>query len=521
MALKSGSKFLGLLLGAMLWTCLLSAQETPLRLGGRAFILPEDWPHQYDPPEVLFRAKVNPDSTLGLVRVLDGKTELEPLINQHLAGYEYVASTDSLSTTEFDAILDILQAPETTSALDKKAQATLLQEIEDWIDKDRESLNFHQPARSPSDYNGLNAVSEPYRSGFYFVSLPEADVSRTLNGFQQRESFYLPAYADLQSLGFLQSQDSNLDLAYESKPYPYQVTLSEIEVGIGDYEQLFARGALRKNRLFGVERLQLGFSFLIQDGTWLGRDSGREALALDLSVPLGKSTLDLGFADHRTELSQRYLRPEYWRSQDFSVERRYSAIYAAWKSPWLNLALLNETDSSEADVFRAALHNDALRLQAWETVRFGILGLTALYERVFANHDSGNYPENYTDFASLKLRLDSSKVKAQAKVDIYDFENLQASADLAYSFGKLSIGTIAALRYNDSEPRLWVPGIYDDADSLRRVGISEKQNLGLYLNWHLGHNSMLSLGSGGVGSQTNTAKTPSQPAKTSSLMIKA
>lgn len=489
---KPGILFLLLILCA----AALFAQTEALRLGGSAFLLPEDWPHRYEPPEVLFRVKVNPDSTLGLVRVLDGKTELEPLLSKYLLAIEYVPSGDSLSMAEFDAILDILQTPESSSIQSKQAQQQLLGEIEDWIVQERQNLNFYSPARNPAEFGGLNSVSEPYRSGFYFYGPPENSVRRTQNRFEQRTSLFAEAYADFLTLGFLSGREKDLELAYGTETYPYQVTLSAIEVGIGGYEQLFARGLLKKNRLFGVERLYLGFAFLIQDGTWLERDSGREALLLDLSVPLGKTTLDLAFADHRTKLSQRYLRPEYWRDQDFSVERHYRSIYAAWRSPWLNLALLNENDSSEADVFTVPLQNDALRLRAWETLSIKALNVTALYERMFTQRDLVLGSADHTDLVGLELSLDNSKIKAAAQAELSDFESLRASAQLGYSLRKLDFGVLGAFRYNDPEPLLWVPSPYIATDSLSRVEIRDDAHFGLYLNWQLGRNSRLNLSGG-------------------------
>lgn len=118
MAIKNW--FLGLLL--IILAGMLTAQPTPLRLGGRAFVLPSGWPQTYEPPEVLIRVKVNADSTLGLVSVLDGKTELESLLRQHLLTFAYIPSGDSLA--EFDAILDILPPPDAPTLQSKQERTS-------------------------------------------------------------------------------------------------------------------------------------------------------------------------------------------------------------------------------------------------------------------------------------------------------------------------------------------------------------------------------------------------------------
>ncbi|MCB5246874.1 MAG: hypothetical protein LHW57_02460 [Candidatus Cloacimonetes bacterium] len=497
-----------LILLLLVFAVTLIAQEAPLRLGGKAFILPEDWPRRYDPPEVLIRVLVNPDSTLGLVGVLDGKNELEPLIGQHLLSLQFIPAGDSLSG--FDAILEILQAPESPSLQSKQEQDRLLGEIEDWIQHDFASLNFRSPARPPAEQTALNGATEPYRSGFYFYGLPDNSVRRSLHGFEQRVSFYSPVYQDLFALGFLRDRNSALEQAYGQIDYPYPVALSAIEVGIGDYEQLFARGLLRKNRLFGVDSLQAGFGFLIQDGDWLGRDSGREALFFDLSLPLGKTTLDLAVADHRADLSQYYLRPEYWSNPEYRMERHHRDIFAAWRSPWLDLALLHEHDLSIETVYADTLRDDALRLRASKTLRTGNLSLTPLYERMFVWRSFGMATDDHTDLLGLDLGLSTARIRAEAKLELKDFKRFRALADLGYRLGQFRFGLLGSYRNNLPAPLLWAPNPFSPKDSLVHVDIHDNAHLGLYLNWLWGQNSLnLSGGRRVVSTQPSIDLVPS------------
>jgi len=481
-------KKLVLLAVLILLATALCAQDGPLCLGGKAFVLPEGWPQSYDPPEVLLRVKVNPDSTLGLVAVLDGKTELEPLLSQHLMLYEYIPSSDFLA--EFDAILEILSPPEIPAQASTREREQLLEEIEETIARERESLNFRSPLHPPAEQTALNSIGEPYRSGYYFYGLPENTARLSLRGFEQRSSLFSRGFQDLFALGFLNRQESLLEQAYGRIDHPYQVTLSAIEVGIGGYEQLFGRGLLRKNRLFGIDRLQLGFGFLIQDGAWLQRDSGREAVVLDISLPLGKTTLDLAVTDHRDILSQRYLRYEYWRSQDFSVERRHRTIFAAWRSPWLDLALLHEHDLATAAVFTDTLRDDALRFRAWKNLRIGALSLTPLYERMFVWRDFTLANDDHSDLLGLDIGFEAGRIGAEAIVRLKDFQRLQASADLDYSLGRFRFGALGSFRYREPEPVLRIPSPYSPGDSLSRVEIRDDAHLGLFLNWLWDQNSL-------------------------------
>ena len=64
---------------------MLSAQNTIAHLEGEALVLPESWSFRYDPAQVLVKIKVEADSTLSLIKVMDGKEELTSLIQEFLS----------------------------------------------------------------------------------------------------------------------------------------------------------------------------------------------------------------------------------------------------------------------------------------------------------------------------------------------------------------------------------------------------------------------------------------------------
>lgn len=47
-------------------------------------------------------------------------------------------------------------------------------------------------------------------------------------------------------LGLFNLQEEIMELNATEKYYPYEVTLSDIEAGIGDYEHLYTRVALKR-----------------------------------------------------------------------------------------------------------------------------------------------------------------------------------------------------------------------------------------------------------------------------------
>jgi hypothetical protein len=477
------------------WTAL-AAQSSPQRLGGRLLLLPDDWPKDYDPPEVLIQVKVNPDSTLLLLDILDGKDELGPLLEQFLLTYQYQPVSDSLAIgTQIEAVVEIAPRAVREAEQVQPDRAELLQNMEKWITETREATNFHTPLRDPVDYTGLNHTPEPYRSGFFFYRRPGGNAPTLLNGFTPQTNIYSGDMFDDLSLGVLTGRSDPLALSYNDSVYPYEAALSDIEVGIGDYEHLFARGSVKKNKLFGIDRLYLGFDFLTQSGNWLEKDSNRNILKLALRAPLGKTTIDLGFAEYSSELQSVTLRPEYW-TENFIIQRNYRVASAIWRSPWLDLALLNENDTSRSDVFLATLHNDALHLRASKALRLKSLTVAALYERKLTDRDFDLAGNDYTDLASLDLDLDSSSVKASANARLYDFSRLDVSSSLRVLLSNFTLGLQG--RSNDSylEPRTWVSSIYNAADSLSRVDIRENSNYGVFLGWQPWDDSRVSLSAG-------------------------
>ncbi len=480
----------------LLFCGLIWADSQPPRLGAE-LTLPAGWPVYYEPPEVLLRVVVNPDSSLSLAAVIDGKDELEPLLVEYLKQLEYIHEGDSLSLEPFAVIVPIHQ-PDESQFLDKRARQELLEEIETWIANDRASHNLYSPTFPPTQMSGLNFRPEPYRSGFYFWGYPQLGQSLSVNGFEPRSFIFSPVWNEHLVHGFMQHGESALGLDYEDKIYPYEATLSEVEAGLGGANLFFARGLLKKTGVFGVKGMRMGFGFLIQDGDWFKLDSGHEGLALDFGVPLGKTGLSLSYQNHRTQMTQRLLKPEFWllNQDDFTVERRYQSIQAQWTSPWLNLALLGESDHAQSAVFADDIHAKTLQVQAWENLRFGPLGIKILYEGMFSDTDLNFMDDVSEHLAGLELDLEKGAISLETRAELEDFKELNASADLGFKLGKVRLGAFGAFSQAPKDPVLYVSNPYLSESFLPRVEIHENYRAGLQMDWFIAQNSQLSISAG-------------------------
>ncbi|MBW6514343.1 MAG: hypothetical protein K0B87_06265 [Candidatus Syntrophosphaera sp.] len=472
----------------------LSAQDTAFLLKGASLVLPDNWSRSYDPPEVLIRVKVLPDSSLALVEVLDGKKELIPFLADHLSIHKYPLADSLGISQEFDALLGIEQL------FDPGAQAVpaedILPEIEAWIARSREDLNHRHPEHDPSLLNGLNSLPEAYRAGYFSYRRPDEFAPLSINGFQPHASAFSRPVLEDGARSIYHRQDSALGIAYADQVYPYHVTLSDIEVGIGDYEQLTARGAVKKNQLLGVDGLYLGLDFLVQSGYWLQQDSGRNAVKLFLSAPLGRTRLELAFADQISDLSMLDLRPEYWQTQNFPVERRYRTVYAAWKSPWVNLGLFNENKTSRSPLFHQTLHNDALQLKVWQSFLLGGLELAPSFTRLFAQRNFSLANQDPENVAGLGFRSSLPLLGGEVQADLVDLELPRISGDLFHAWEKFDLGGVFRFTSHPSVAQLSTEDIYLEGSSLPRVEVRENSNLGAYLRHRFNQSSsaVLTLG---------------------------
>lgn len=467
----------------------------PVRLGGKSLDLPADWAFSYDPPEVLLNVAVLPDSSLRLIRILDGKDELDSLLTAHFATYKYLLQTDDLRAGAFDAILELVSVKADTAYEPQAGQpesSSRLDEIEAFIAASRGSRNFRSPLRKPASTN----LWEPYSAGFFSYRPTREDEPLLIDGFYPNATIhsatvpenYLPALFD--QLAILWAD------AWGGNSYPYEVTLSEIEVGLGDYEHRFAKGSLRKGQLFDVQGLSLCFNFLTQGGYWLEERSSLSSLLFRLSAPLGKTKLDLGFGDFTTELSVLTLRPEYWRPENFTVERRYRTITAAWRSPWLNLALLNENETTHAAEFLRSLHNDALHLQAWRSFAFGKLILKPLYEHQFSRRDFDLARQSYADLAALELAYTLGPLQAKTRTELRDFRRPAFHGAVSWRAKEAELGARARLEDDDRALETQTGNIYSAADTLRRVDSREPADFSVFIRWPLSSGFKFSLALG-------------------------
>lgn len=478
-------------------TGVLPAQNIAAHLEGEALVLPESWPFRYDPAQVMVQVKVEADSILSFIKVLDEKPELTSLLEEFLSSRKAnQLSIPASAGTELNVIIDIIQVPPAYINLITQGKTRDVKNIELWIEKERKSLSFHQPIQDSVSANGFLALNEPYRSGFFSYSRSQYYNLPHLYGFKLQHSLYSSSFINNLMLGLFNLQEEIMELNATEKYYPYEVTLSDIEAGIGDYEHLYTRVALKKNNLFDYKDLYLSLDFLTQTGYWLEEDASRNALKLYLSVPIAKTKLNFSWIDLNSKLSMLNLSPEFWLPQNYIVKDHYRALYAGFNWVGPDLALFYEQNDIKSDKFIKTLHNDALHLQAWKDLQLQKIDLSLKYEHIFSDRNYETGEKDYQDRAEMKFSWNLKPLKWDIKAELTDFKQVQLATDLSYQFRKLSLGAMAFGNFNPAQSSFWIPSIYNEADSLRNVQIREINNAGVYTRYSLNPNTFISLSLG-------------------------
>ena len=290
----------------------LSAQAEPLRWGEGVLELPEFWHKTYDPPQVLARVILNPDSTMSLLRIMDGKDELVPYVEDFLQR-QGKAPQDSLfySTRERDLLIVIYQpyTPDRDLAglgyeEEPVRQFTFTPEdIDNWIDRKRTDTSLQLPVWDPARMSVFNRLPEPYRFGAFFSGERGTYDALRIRGFRPPQSQFGGMFHASLFNCLYQDEATTFQQNFTQGAYPYEVPLTDIEGGLGAFDHRYARGSLRKNRFIGVDSLQVAFDFNVQNGLWEELNGANTSLKSWISVPLGKSSLELEYADWASDVS--------------------------------------------------------------------------------------------------------------------------------------------------------------------------------------------------------------------------
>ncbi len=312
---------------ALLAGSLLYSQEetgfTPPKLVSEPILsLPANWKEVYTPPEVMILIQVKADSTALLIKILDGKEELKPIIEESLP--DMVFSPAIVNGKAIDTNLSLkLQIASPFSKQDLQAEADSLK----LVDKDSLIQDIKNQLEK-EDHQRMFAEDTYYRTNYYLMGLNNDSDIIIKDGFIQPARIY---YNALQYQMFLNFRDVNST----ERQYSWSSTLTDIYAGLGDYEFNFAKGQVLKNHLFGVKDFYTEFGFLVQNGWWQETISDQTSTRLFLRLPIRDSQLTFNFESYDQNIPSTVLLPGLQNGSLFRIGQKLQEIYLKWSLPWL------------------------------------------------------------------------------------------------------------------------------------------------------------------------------------------
>jgi hypothetical protein len=342
---------------------ILSAQQSPEfippKLISDAILqIPANWTQTYSPPEVMILVEVKTDSTATLLKILDGKNELQPVIEEKLPMLIFAPAFKNgfpLVTT-LSLKLNIAQpASSSSKTVADSLKVPDKKEIMDWAKRRLSSENL-QNGWSHGTY---------YRTNYFMMGLNSKPYIIHNNGFIEPSvvldyGFIESPHIYYNSLTY-QMITSFRNIGLESFGYAPQISLGErveppqsyvdpkivprvdVYAGLGDYEFNFAKARVMKSNLFGLNGVSTDIGFLVQNGWWQQTIADQTSTRILTSFPIKplRTVMTVNMENYDQNIPSTVLLPGMQNGslfrighklQDISLRCRYDRFFFAWRT---------------------------------------------------------------------------------------------------------------------------------------------------------------------------------------------
>ncbi|MFB3844658.1 MAG: hypothetical protein ACE14O_02765 [Candidatus Cloacimonadaceae bacterium] len=436
--------------------CSLQAQSsgnfTPPHLISQPVLdIPIDWPNEYSPAEVMILVEIKADSTASLVRILDGKTELQPLIENLLPYLIFIPATQDGKPINANLSLKLtirregapvpgkgtLQ-PGTLTEEDKKYIYNL---INRYREKDNLQNIFSSSETADSTFAPQN-YSSFYRSNYFMLGLNNYPYLIMKDGFIQPARIYYNALQFQMLSAFRDVSFDHAVASFANEKYLSPVMLTDVTAGLGDYEYNFARVLLRKNGLFGKNDFYAEAGLLAQNGWWQETVCEQTSMRLFLSLPVRNTTLSFNWEKYNQDIPSPELLTGFSGSQIFSLSQELDDIYLKWQLPWFTLGWNSQCEKLHKKNYinRQNFRTDQLLLTASHEFAPANLDLTYQY----------NYHQDLPSAQSLYQYNTEAKhhalLKAEKQIKTFAYQSQLAFTEDGFDLGSLEAGLIRKQR---------------------------------------------------------------------------
>lgn len=465
-------------------TGLLPAQTISIP-DGPPLILPSSWPYVYDPPQVHVRIAVNPDSTISLISILGSEQELRPLVQEYLDihGGKLIYANALPDPVLVDTIIYLDR--QVTEYSTKISEAELRVQIEEWITQQRKSkspyslwgVSDYYPGLSPMLYrNEYNAIG--LNRGYSKIKLKRSLLPVSMMSDVLYQGYFQAFYQDSVRLG---------DQDFDESRYHYPVTVTDLQAGMGDYEQRFARVSLKKNDLLGVGDMYYAFDLLAANGWWADASTAQTSMRHLLNIPIGPVEVELEYANYAQDIAMQQLRPVYWQGTVFPIEHRFRWLNAAIQSPYLDVSITSILDEARSTSFSVNPKNHVTLYKAGKGLVFGISSIRAAYEYAQRDTNISLAPDrsrpDYEHLIQAEYDLTGKAFSSAVEAGLYDWENPYLQARAVAQIGKITAGARFRKDFYDPMPQTSFPDIFTGTGTISGADIMYPQEYALQIGF--------------------------------------
>jgi len=354
---------------------ILSGQQSgfmpPELLSEPVLELPADWKEVYSPAETTILIEIKADSTATLIKVLDGKTELKPLIENLLPTLVYIPAfvdenaIDANLTLKLNLVRKTQVRPQVLKTVSDSLKLVDKTTLYRWINRQRQAENLQEILSSDTKADNIFAPQTTdtfYRTNFYMMGLNSRPYLIIKDGFIQPPRMYYNA-ATYQMLSNFRRISANGNLiSFANEKYNLPAMCTDVYAGLGDYEYNFARVQVVKNHLLGIEDFYTEIGFLGQNGWWQETISDQTSSRLFLSLPVKQTTISFNIEKYDQDIPSTVLLPGIQNGNLFTIGHKLQELYLKWSLPWFTVGWQTGKEKLHA--------NGLLNPQEYETGQF-------------------------------------------------------------------------------------------------------------------------------------------------------
>ncbi len=470
-----------------IFTCIctsVSAQEIP-RLIASPLSLPQGWTYVYDPPAITIRVAINPDSTLSLISILGPQQELRALVQQYLleAGTSLVIPNAFSVPSLRDVSLDI--AGSAAGRDMQKLVPDLRAQVDIWILQRREQQSPFRHWNMDTDMIANNDLI--YHSNYNAIGIPPGNSSLRIKDARLTASIFSDAIFQGYFHAFYEPDTNELGLGFGEPDYPYAVTITDLQAGMGDYEQRFARLALKKNELLGVKGMYYAFDLLAANGWWAEANAAQSSMRHLVDIPLGPVELELEYADFSQDAATTHLRPAYWQSSVIPVSHDLRILRAAIASPWLDVSATRLRELSRSTSFATDPRLVNTLFRGAKDLSLGRLNLRAAYE--YADREANvilapdRAKPDYEQLLEGNAEFDTGLFSSRLNASWYDWDSLRLQGKAIASPGVFRLGAAFSMDTFDPPAQTSFPDIYNATGSIQAADIRYPASYALLMGY--------------------------------------